>query len=184
MGWGTVGEVRNELGHPRVVRDGSVDPSLGPGRVGGPSGQSGRGYGHPRGGWGQVGGPRRRQVRIEGPLGRSWMGRGTLPEVWTVRYGSGTIEMCGTGWGILPEVWKRLGELWGGPGRDGGPSGKSGQVGGPSGRSGTCHGNLEEVQNELGYPPEVQAGLGDPPIGFGRVGGLSGRSVTGRETHG
>ena len=42
-GLGTLGEVRDGWGDDRSVRDGSVDPQGGPGRVERPSGRSGTG---------------------------------------------------------------------------------------------------------------------------------------------
>ena len=76
------------------------------------------------------------------------------------------------GCGILPEVLDTLGELPGGPGR----------VGGPSGRCGTGRRTLPEVRYRSGDPLEVLAGLADLRVDQGRVGGPLGRSRTRRET--
>ena len=180
MGWGTLGEVRDELG----------DPPGGQGRVEYTMGSTGW-VGDPWGGLGRVGDLSEGQGRVEytmgstgrvkGPLGMSWMGRGTS---WR----------SGKGRGTLREVQDWLGDFPKGPGR----------VGGHSRRSGTVRETIGEVRNGLGDPwggpgrvggpPEGQGRVeytmgstgwvGDPWGGLGRVGGPFQRSRTGRVHYG
>ena len=78
-----------------------------------------------------------------------------------------------TGQGTLGEVWDGSGDPREGPGRVGGPSGRSRK---PSVRSSTGRRTLWEVRKNLG---EVQDGSREPRGGPGRVGEPSGRSEMG-----
>ena len=160
-GQGPLGRSGTGRGTLKVVRDGSLDPWNGQGRVGGPSRTSWTvrwtleedrdGSGYPREGprWfvgpsiGEVRDgsrdPLRGTGRVAGPTGRS----GTVR--WTIGKVQGGSE---TSWRF-------------GMGRE------------PLGRSGTVRGTLREVRHGLGDLGEVRDGSDDPWEGLGWVEGPS-----------